>query len=185
MVLLILRALQGSPESGRLWEAHCNCILMAEPLNFTTTTHDKTIYTTVYMREHIFLLRQVDDFALACDEGGTPIEIYGIIGAKLRLPKEDKDPFEYLGPISDYNGINVEQTRTYIKISSSNYIDRIMTTHGWETSSKKNNKSTAIPLRTDFMNHLNWAEEGPKEGTQHHMELQGKIGFSYYTSVKN
>ena len=33
-VLPILRALQGSPESGRLWEEHCNRTLTREPLNF-------------------------------------------------------------------------------------------------------------------------------------------------------
>ena len=47
MVLPIIRAL-GSPESGRLWEEHCNKTLMVAPLNFCTTTHGKTIYHTIY-----------------------------------------------------------------------------------------------------------------------------------------
>ena len=91
MVLLILvRALQGSPKSGRLWEEHYNRTLMAPPLNFTTTTHYKTIYCTIYKEGHIFMLQQVDDFAMACDREETAKEIYYIIGASLRLPKEDK-----------------------------------------------------------------------------------------------
>ena len=43
------------------------------------------------------MLRQVDDFAMACDNEDAAKEIYNIIGASLRLPKEDKDPFAYLG----------------------------------------------------------------------------------------
>ena len=55
------------------------------------------------------MLRQVDDFALACDKEDTAKEIYQLIGASLRLPKEDKDPFAYLGLVEDYNGIDVHQ----------------------------------------------------------------------------
>ena len=71
--------LQGSPESGRLWEEHCNRTLMAPPLNFTTTTHDKTICRTMYKGEQIFMLHQVDHFAMACDNEKTAKEIYNII----------------------------------------------------------------------------------------------------------
>ena len=69
---------------------------MAEPLNFQTTTHHQTIYLTTYKGETI---KQVDDFPMACNHEDTAKEIYNIIGASLRLPKEDKkDPFaDYLG----------------------------------------------------------------------------------------
>ena len=123
MVLPILRALQGSPESGQLWEEHCNQILMSDPLNFKTTTHDKTIYHTIYNGKKIYMIRQVDDFSIACDNESTAKEIYNIIGSKLRLPKEDKDPFAYLGLITDFNGIDVTQNKTHIKLSCSNYIN--------------------------------------------------------------
>ena len=181
MVLPILRALQGSPESGRLWEEHCNRTLMSEPLNFRTTTHDKTIYQTNYKGEKIFMIRQVDDFSLACDNEETAIEIYNIIGASLRLPKEDKDPFAYLGLVSDFNGIDVTQTRKFIKLSCRNYIDRIMTSHGWETSSPSDNPHTATPLRMDVLNQLANHTDGPKEGTREHELLQQKQKFSYRT----
>ena len=178
LVLPIQRALQGSPESGRLWEEHCNRTLMNEPLNFETTTHDKTIYHTTYKGEKIYLLRQVDDFALACDKEDTAKEIYSIIGSKLKLPKEPKDPFAYLGLITDFNGIDVTQTKDYIEISCSNYIDRIMTSHGWETTSPSN-PNTSAPLSTDVLHQLQHHADGPKEGTIEHRNLQEKQGFSY------
>ena len=109
------------------------------------------------------------------------IEIYNIIGASLRLPKEDKDPFAYLGLVSDFNGIDVTQTRKFIKLSCGNYIDRIMTSHGWETSSPSDNPHTATPLRMDVLNQLANHTDGPKEGTREHELLQQKQKFSYRT----
>ena len=43
-VLPVLCALQGHPESGKLWERHINNILMSPTFNFKHTTHDCTIY---------------------------------------------------------------------------------------------------------------------------------------------
>ena len=43
-VLPVLHALQGHPESGKLWESHINSILFSPELNFKCTTHDCMIY---------------------------------------------------------------------------------------------------------------------------------------------
>ena len=56
-----------------------------------------------------------------------------------------------------------------------------MTTHGWETSSQKDNIHTTVPLRSDVLNQLAKEAPGPKEGTKEHRELQEKRGFSYRT----
>ena len=47
-VLPVLKALQGHPESGKLWEQHINNILLGPTLNFKHTTHDCTIYQTTF-----------------------------------------------------------------------------------------------------------------------------------------
>ena len=62
-VLPVLKALQGHPEARRCWEAHINGILTE--LSFKLTTHNKTIYTKVHNGETVYMLRQVDNFALA------------------------------------------------------------------------------------------------------------------------
>ena len=61
-----MRALKEHSESGKLWETLINQIL--KRTGFTTTTYDRTIYTPVYKNtgETIYLLRQVDDFSIAC-----------------------------------------------------------------------------------------------------------------------
>ena len=180
-VLPVLRALQGHPESGRLWESHINKILQGPKLKFKSTTHDRTIYTTQYRGEKVYLLRQVDDFALACTKQSIADEIYDIIGKDLQLPKEDTIPFTKLGIITDFNGIDVEQSKDYIQLSAANYIDRIMTSHGWETdSSMKPHSKPNAPLSTEVLHQLH-KHNGPLEGTKEHSKLEEKNGFSYRT----
>ena len=181
-VLPVKRALQGHPESGKLWEQHINKILTASPLNFKSTTHDKTIYKADFNGETVYLLRQVDDFAIACDEEATAESIYDIIGKQLRLQSETSDPFTYLGLITDFNGIDVKQTREYIEISCAGYIDRIITSHGWTNEKNMLPVSKPIsPLPTDTLHQIAKHTNGPKEGTAEHSALEAKAGFSYRT----
>ena len=79
-VLPIKRALQGHPESGRLWEIHINKILQLPELGFTTTTHNHTIYTAIFEGQQVYMFRQVDDFALACTNQALAFKIYDTIG---------------------------------------------------------------------------------------------------------
>ena len=53
-VLPVMRARQGHPESGKLWEKHINNILFSKERNFKTTTHNQTIYKTISTRESLF-----------------------------------------------------------------------------------------------------------------------------------
>ena len=56
-----------------------------------------------------------------------------------------------------------------------------MTTHDWETSSKKDNINTMIPLRLDILNQLSNHDAAPKEGTKEYREIQEKQDFSHQT----
>ena len=67
-VLPVLRALQGHPESGKLWEQHINNILMSPELGFKHTTHDRTIYQAVFKGHKVLLLQQVDDLMIQTDK---------------------------------------------------------------------------------------------------------------------
>jgi len=178
-VLPILRALQGHPESGRLWETHINKIL--KDMGFESTTHDRTIYKNTYEGETVYLLRQVDDFALACNDESTAKAIYAEIGSRLKLPKEDKAPFTYLGLVQDFNGIDIEQTRDYIQISCPNYIDRVMRSHGWTTEkTMKPTSKPMAPLSTKSISQI-FEHSGPVEDTPEHKTLEETSGFSYRT----
>ena len=76
-----------------------------------------------------------------------------------------------------YNGIDVIQTRDYVKLGCESYIDRFLQTHGWDKPAVKDS-SKAVPLNPDKVNHL-MGLEGPKEKTAEAKELASKHGFSY------
>jgi hypothetical protein len=182
-VLPVLKALQGHPESGRLWEQHINKILTK--IGFKSTTHDKTIYKMEYIHkdgkepETIYMLRQVDDFALGCKDEETAKDIYNKIGLALQTEHETEPPFAYLGLMSDFNGVDITQTNEYIEISCSNYIDRVLRSHGWE-SEPKSRGSLVSPMSKDALEQI-FSQVGPKEATREHAELEKKAGFAYRT----
>ncbi|KAG7369542.1 reverse transcriptase RNA-dependent DNA polymerase [Nitzschia inconspicua] len=182
MVLPVLHALQGHPESGRLWETYINKILSLPELSFKTTTHDRTIYSGVFEGEPILLLRQVDDFALACRRESTAKAVYDFIGTALQQPNEAQPPFTYLGLLSDYNGVDVHQTADYIELTSAGYIDRLLRSHGWDTPSPhESSDDRSAPLPVDAVDRLYQSPAGPSEGSPEHAALCDSQGFSYRT----
>ena len=179
MVLPVLHALQGHPESGRLWEEHINPIL--SDLGFTTTTHCRTIYTATIDGEKVLLLRQVDDFALACKREELAKKIYASIGKRLQLPTEDSAPFTYLGLLTSYNGVDIAQCRDSITIHCENYISRVLKAHGWLTEDEKETRSTRpVPLRPELSPAI-FKTAGPPEGSAEYAAKAEEHGFSYRT----
>jgi len=51
----VLMAIQGHPESGRIWEEHINSILFSPELGFQPTTRSRCFYRSTF-----------DDFAISC-----------------------------------------------------------------------------------------------------------------------
>ena len=180
MVLPVQHALQGHPESGKLWEHTINKVLASPELGFKSTVHDKTIYTTVFKGVKIYLLRQVDDFALACPDESFAAEIYEIIGQKLTLPGEKKAPFSNLGLLDDFNGVSIEQSATNIALQADGYIDRVLMTHGWQnpTSKERPAGNRSVPFPPEILPAL-YKAIGPREGTPEHRALSDKKGFGY------
>ena len=131
---------------------------------FKSTTHDKTIYTKVHNGKTVYLLREAGEFVMACNEEYTVKELYKIIGSRLRLLNETKDSFTYLGLITDFKGIDVEQSQEYVQIACANYIDRICTSHGWDDDKLTSPASKPItPLPMDTL-HTIGTQTGPVEG---------------------
>ena len=125
-VLPVLRALQGHPESGKLWEQHINNILMSPTFNYKHTTHDHTIYQTIFKDNKVLLLRMVDDLLIQCEHEETAREIYTLIGLALQLKNENEPPFAYLGPCVDFKGVDIEQSNTHITILCQSYINQML-----------------------------------------------------------
>ena len=78
----------------------------------------------------------MDDFILGCENEKTAADIFDIIGTKLQFPSERLKgvvPFEYLGLVLDYNRVDIRQTKDYIEVHCSNFIDRLLKSHSWTT----------------------------------------------------
>jgi len=126
----------------------------------------------------------VDDFALACKEEATAIEIYDIIGRSLRLEKEPVDPFSYLDLVKDFNGVGIAQRSSYIQISCANYIDRVLTTHSWTTAANMKQSSKPVGTLPADAIHKIYQELGPAEGIAEHQALEETCGFGYITLLR-
>jgi hypothetical protein len=183
LVLPVQHALQGHPESGRLWERHINSILKATEFNFRSTTHDRSIYRGDFDGTPILLLRQVDDFALAVPHEQMAKTVFDRIGTLLQLPSEDKPPFSYLGLLDDFNGVDVMQYSDRTVLSCSKYIERVMRSHGWNTSASGEDgehSKPQSPLPAESIAAL-YSTPGVAEGTPEFQALVDRHGFSYRT----
>ena len=169
-VIPIHKNLQGHPEAPRLWHKHINNILI-DKLGFDHCTHESCLYfkTTT---EHglVLLLRQVDDFLI-----GTKTEdIARAVQANIQLHMTNE--LHDLGIIKRFNGMDVQQTRDYNKISCHTYIDKVIEHHRWQDEKAA---KLPLPMRTDSKYlaelELSYGPEDPKE----QQELEKQMGFNY------
>jgi hypothetical protein len=175
-VLPVKHALQGHPEAPRLWEKHIVHIL--GQLGFASTTHEKCIYQKTVAGQKVLFLRQVDDFAVACSDTAISKEIIRQVGAQLQVPLND------LGTLTKFNGLDILQTRDYIKIYCKSFLDKVLKQHGWEETIKQHNP---IPMRNDTAYHaqlesatLPATADDAKQLQEEHFNYRQAIGEAIY-----
>ena len=118
-VLPVHGTLQGHPESARLWEKLIDKVI--QELGLTPCTHEPCLY---YCNDYkntnkkILFLRQVDDFAVACQDKETAQNIIQEINSKMTISVKE------LGEVSRFNGIDVLQTSDFVKIYNKTYIEK-------------------------------------------------------------
>jgi hypothetical protein len=115
-VISILSAMQGHPESPRLWEKHADAIL--RNLGLTPTVHEPCIYSGCIAGKRIIFKQQVDDFAIAAPDEKTANILLDLLDKQLSIPLKRQ------GLLDMFNGIDVVQTRDYIKVSCQTYINK-------------------------------------------------------------
>ena len=125
----------------------------------------------------LLVCRQVDDFAAGSPtELGTRVFIETIrkfVAAEFNAMgiKTDQGTYER------FNGMDVYQTRDYIKIGCETYIDRVLETHGWASPTHKDPENL-VPLRPEIQERL-MKLQGPDEKSPESAVLVKKHGFSY------
>ena len=92
---------------------------MVKNLNFKPTTHEPCLYSG-YLRGHkCYFKRQVDDFELAAPDPETANEFYDAVDDFLTMQIKRQ------GIVKLFNGVDVLQSRYYIKLSAETYIEKM------------------------------------------------------------
>jgi len=102
-----------------------------EKIGFKSTTHKRNLYREEIGGQMVLVCRQVDDFAIACKSRTTADKLIAHINEQVTTDNQGIGIHTVHGMSSWYNGINVHQTRDYIKLSCETYIDRVLQTHAW------------------------------------------------------
>jgi Reverse transcriptase (RNA-dependent DNA polymerase) len=169
-VLPVNHALQGHPEAPRLWERHIHDILVKE-LEFVPTTHEKCLYSRRDSADNLeMILRQVDDFSVSATEQTECQNIIRQIGKHLTVPLND------LGLIRKFNGVNVQQTKWYIKISCEDYLLKILLQHEWLNLKASD---LPVPMRSDTKYQQELETTVRPATPEEQQQVQHQAGFSY------
>jgi hypothetical protein len=115
-VIPVLSAMQGHPESPRLWEKHADAIL--RELGLTPTVHEPCLYSGLINNKRVVFMRQVDDFAIAAPDQRTADILLNMLDKKLTMPIKRQ------GLLDMFNGVDVIQSKHYIKIDCHTYVDK-------------------------------------------------------------
>ena len=175
-VLKVKGALQGHPESPRLWAILIDRII--KDLNLTPCHHEPCLYYTKNYNntgKTVLFLRQVDDFAVACHDLTTAQQVIHDINSKMTIN------VKVLGTIDRFNGVDVLQTKHYIKLYNETYINKIINSHSW--LNKKTNTSTyPIPMPSDPEYRKSLENAIPATATEL-KQLEKEYGFKYRQGV--
>jgi hypothetical protein len=125
-VVPLERAMQGHPEAGALWERMIVGILEGDKLNFRSTTHERNLYRGEIDGELVLVCRQVDDFAIASKSTAAAEKLIAVINAHATTASKGIGTLDGQGIGLRYNGIDIHQTRDYIKLSCETYLDRVL-----------------------------------------------------------
>ena len=176
-VLRVRKALQGHPESPRLWAELIDKII--RKLNLKPCTHEKCLYFTDDYngsKKRVIFLRQVDNFAIACEDPALAKTVIADINSKMSIDVKE------LGLISRYNGVDIEQSREYIKLHNTTYINKLLDQHKWLNNDEDKIHNFPLPMNPDtkYQHKLENAE--PLTMTDK-LQLEKKLKFTYRQAV--
>lgn len=168
-VVRVNNAIQGHPESPRLWEKHINGIL--KDIGLTPATHEPCLYSGVIDNHRMFFLRQVDDFTVAATTADMAHRFITMINQRMRIE------LKTLGTVTRFNGMDIHQTRDYVKVSCEKYLEKMLTNHQWLDTKTLPNVPTPLPADSQYITQL---EQATPPNTRHEQQqLQATMGFSY------
>jgi hypothetical protein len=175
-VILVLSTMQGHPESPRLWEKHANALL--RELGLKPTTHEPCLYSGPIDGKRVIFMRQVDNFAIAAPDEWTANILLDMLDNKLTMPIKRQ------GLLDMFNGINIVQTRYFIKIDCHTYVNKMCTKYLATWLSKiplSENRPTPLPLDADWIKGFN-ATTGPSDSKEQ-AALEASMQLKYRAGI--
>ncbi len=136
--------------------------------------HKPCLYSGIINGNRILLKRQVDNFAIAALDAKTADILLDMIDDKLKIPVKCQ------GYLDMYNGIDVLQTRHYIKISVRLFIKKIFEQHlaTWMKSAYPSPAcSTPLPTNATFQKKFNSATSNPDPKVLQGLAKDMQLGY--------
>ncbi len=177
LVLPVHGALQGHPESARLWAILIDNII--RNLNLQPCSHEPCLYYTNNFNntgKKLLFLRQVDDFAISCEDAQTALDVIETIDSKMTVR------IKHLGQITRFNGVDVLQAKHFIKLYNRTYIDKILTRHDWIHTEQHHQHSFPLPMRADSA-YQRELENQPTPSAEEISALESEMGFKYRQAI--
>ena len=174
-VLPVHKALQGHPESSRLWALHMDKILR-NTFNLKPTTHEGCLYSGTYKNQDILFLRQVDDFAVASTNEQTCIDLIQEIDKHMTIDIKD------LGRLTRYNGVDITQAKYFVKLSNPTYIDKLIEEHEWLLHDS-NISNIPSPVKNEQTFNQRMETASPPTNDKLKIELQNEMGLNYRQAI--
>jgi KUP system potassium uptake protein len=171
-VIPVMRAMQGHPESPRLWEKWCD--KMVKDLKFSPTTHEPCLYHGFIKGHKCYFKRQVDDFELAAPNHEIANFFYDEVDDFLTMPIKRQ------GIVTLFNGIDILQSRQYIKISAETYIEKMGAKYLSEWGKdflQVAERPLPIPTNEAFLKAFGKAEGDPDPQAQAKLKKAFKFGY--------
>jgi hypothetical protein len=168
--------MQGHPESPRLWEKHADTIL--RELGLMPTVHEPCLYSGMINGKRVIFKRQVDDFAIAAPDAKMADILLDMRDEKLTIPIKRQ------GYLDMYNGIDVYQTRDYIKIACTSFVNKCCDKYinTWmKTYMMAGTRPTPFPSDPTWMKKFNAATSDPDKKVQ--AKLAKEMKLSYHSGV--
>ena len=117
------------------------------------------------------MLQQVDNFVVATKNKSTVISLINEIDLYMTIHIKD------LGLLTRYNGVDITQSKYYVKLSNETYINELLAEHKWLIN---DNMISNIPLPiknvTTFNQQMEQAVEPMEEKEIQDLQLQ--MGFN-------
>jgi len=169
-VVRVNNAIQGHPESPRLWEKLIDRILRT--IGLQPTKHEPCLYHGSFQGHYTLFMRQVDDFAVATNNHSTAMFLIEEINQHLRLP------IHILGVVQRYNGMDITQGKHYVKITCERYIKKMSQSYPWLQDIPQRNLPIPFPSDHKYIQKLIHSPETILTDAER-SSLETKMGLKY------